>query len=92
MFVVSLMGCYQDAPVWVYKSRMKENLIEVCGNNRDCITAVSENFDKCADDSAIAGMIMTIPPQESEDKNKRIVRELVICINTEGRGSYFVVD
>lgn len=92
MYVASLMGCYRDAPVWIYKSRVKDSLIEVCDNNRECIAAVSENFDKCADNAAIQDMIMTISPEESEDKNKKIVRGLVTCINTEGGSPYFATN
>jgi len=92
LFVVSLVGCYRDAPIWIYKSGMKDKLIEICDNNSECIAAVSENFDKCADDAAIEDMIMTISPEESEKKNKQIVRELVTCINREGQGQYFTID
>ena len=92
MFVVSLMGCHRDAPVLIYKSRVKGDLIEVCAKHGECVGAVSENFDNCADDAAIQDMIMTISPEESEEKNRKIARDLVACINKEGGGQYLKID
>lgn len=71
LFVVSLVGCYRDAPIWIYKSGMKDKLIEICDNNSECIAAVSENFDKCADDAAIEDMIMTISPRKVKRRTNR---------------------
>lgn len=89
MLALIISGCGPGTSVWIYKNGIKNSLKEMCNMDKQCISTVEENIDKCIQASSVIEMLMTIDPKKSESKNVELIKNAIDCFNKAGGATYF---
>ena len=89
LVILTLEGCSLAGSVATYKHRFKERLIGLCEKDETCTADVETHFEQCADEIAIGEMILTIDVDRSDELNRVLQKNTVLCINAASKVDHF---
>ena len=89
--LLALQGCSLSGSVALYKHRFKGRLIEVCEKDQACAVDVGRYFDQCLADTRVREMLTTIDADRSNEMNKALQKETILCINETSGIDHFAI-
>lgn len=87
--ILTLQGCSLAGSVAIYKHKFKSRLIELCDKDETCTADVDTHFQQCLDELAVGEMIITVDIDRSNELNRSLQKETILCINAASKTNHF---